>query len=160
MRVERDFEDFIRLLNENRVKYLLVGAFAVGFHSRPWSTGEMDLLVQPEKENASRVLKVLRDFGFGSLDITIETLCDPNTVVQLGFEPNRIDLITSIGDFSFEDAYAEKSSEKYGESLVDVISYDFLLRSKRIANRPRDIADIDQLTKFRKIEEEEKKKRK
>lgn len=83
-------------------------------------------------------------------------LCDHNTVIQLGFEPNRIDLIASVGDFSFEDAYKEKASEKYGEATVDVISYDFLVRSKRTSNRPRDIADLDQLTKFRKIEESEK----
>ncbi len=151
MRVEKDFEDFIELLNAHKVKYLVIGAYAVSFYAQPRNTGDIDFLVRPDPENANKVLKVLNDFGFGSLDISIEMLCEANTVIQLGFEPNRIDLITSIGDVIFDEAYRVKKTGEFGNQKVNFISLKHLIKSKEIANRPQDLADIDRLIKFKKL---------
>ena len=83
-------------MNSNGVEYLVVGAFAVAFHGFPRYTGDLDLLVRPSKENASRVLRALDQFGFGNLGIQAEDLQSPGKVIQLGAQPNRIDLLTAI----------------------------------------------------------------
>ena len=154
VRVEKDFEVFIALLNAHKVEYLLIGAYAVVLHSRARNTGDIDFWINPERKNAERVLAVLAEFGFKGLEITLETLCDASTVIQLGFEPVRIDLMTSAGGISFDEALAAGTWEKFGSQNVRVISLDHLIASKRSAARPQDLADIDQLIKFKMANED------
>ena len=109
MRLNKDLREFIESLNSNRVEYLVVGGFAVAWHGHPRFTADIDFFVRSTVENAKAVLAAIRDFGFGSLDITVDDLSEPGKVVQLGVKPNRIDLITSISGVEFETAWANRS---------------------------------------------------
>jgi len=116
VKVEKDYEEFVRLLNDQNVEYLLVGAYAVAQYAEPRNTGDIDFLINPTKENAKRVLAVLKKFGFGKFTISESDLLDPEMVIQLGFPPVRIDLITSLGTAKFDDLYEKKSAVRLGKS--------------------------------------------
>ena len=100
----RKFKEFVELLDSNKVEYLVVGAFTVAWHGHARFTGDLDIWIRPESENAGRMLVALGQFGFGSLDINLEDLATSGQIIQLGVQPNRIDLITSISGVAFEDA--------------------------------------------------------
>jgi len=96
MPLSKDLSEFIELLNANGVEFLVVGGFAVAWHGHPRFTADIDFLIRPDPVNAERVMKTLREFGFGGLQILPAELCQPDQIVQLGVKPNRIDLITSV----------------------------------------------------------------
>ena len=104
MKVEKDFEEFIKLLNSHKVKYLVVGAYALIFYTAPRNTGDIDFWLEASETNAQKILKVLADFGFKSMDLKEEDFINPDTIVQLGFSPNRIDLITGISGLTFSSS--------------------------------------------------------
>ena len=84
MEVQKDFREFLALLNEHEVKFLIVGGYALAYHGAPRFTGDIDVFVKPDQENAKRMLNVLADFGFSSLDITIADFQNRDNVIQLG----------------------------------------------------------------------------
>src|ERR1035441_9948564 len=94
MIISKDFKEFLELLNKNKVKYLVVGGYAIAFHGYPRYTKDIDLWILMEKSNAESILKALDEFGFSGIGITVEDLNTPETVIQLGYPPNRIDLMT------------------------------------------------------------------
>src|SRR5687768_18598511 len=104
MKLDQDLREFIELLNARNVRYLVVGAYALAFHGRPRYTGDIDFFVQPSPENAELVAQIIEEFGFASLGIVMADLTAADQVIQLGVEPNRIDLMTSISDVSFDEA--------------------------------------------------------
>jgi predicted nucleotidyltransferase len=144
---QRDYEEFFGLLNANGVKFLIVGAHAVAFYARPRATKDIDILHEATEESAVRILKAIRAF-FGGYDLglTIDDLCNPDLIVQLGVAPVRIDLMGSIsGISSFEDVWSKRETCKYGEADVSYISLDDLIRNKEKANREQDKADLKYL---------------
>jgi len=149
VKVEKDYEEFVRLLNAQHVEYLLVGAYAVAQYTEPRNTGDIDFLINPTKENAKRVFAVLKKFGFGKLTISESDLLDPEMVIQLGFPPVRIALITSLGTANFDDLYKKKTAVRLGRVKTHVISFDHLIASKKEAGRPKDMADVAALRKAR-----------
>ncbi|MDZ7721924.1 MAG: hypothetical protein U5R06_03615 [candidate division KSB1 bacterium] len=108
MNIPQDYKEFIELLNGKRVKYLIIGGYAVGYHSRPKFTNAIDFWIENSAQNADKILKALREFGFSDLDIEQRDLIDPDKVIQLGFAPVRIDIITSIEGVDFDDAFQNK----------------------------------------------------
>ena len=104
MPLSRDLREFIECLNSNEVEYLIVGALAVSWHGFPRYSADVDFLIRPSQANAVRVLRALSQFGFGSLDISAADLTFTGKVIQLGYEPNRIDLMTSVTGVSFDEA--------------------------------------------------------
>lgn len=96
MSVSKDYEELFTCLNAHGVRALIVGAYAVAFHAKPRFTKDIDLLVEPTRENAARLVAALSDFGFGSLGLSADDFAAPGRVVQLGYAPNRIDLLTAI----------------------------------------------------------------
>ncbi len=148
MKVEKDFEEFIKLLNYHKVKYLVVGAYALIFHTLPRNTGDIDLFIETSETNSLRILSVLKDFGFGEIDFKKEDFLETDSVIQLGYIPNRIDIITGISGISFEDAYQNKVEGKIGSEDVYFISASDLLKNKISAGRAKDIADAELLKKF------------
>ncbi len=123
----------------------MVGAHAVAFHSKPRFTKDLDVLLEPSEENAARVLQALADFGFGSLDLTVRDLASAGRVIQLGFPPARIDLLTSIAGVSFEVAWAGRQQGAYGSTQVNYLGKAELIRNKRTVARPQDLMDLDWL---------------
>lgn len=105
MRLQKDLREFVELLNSKGVKYVIVGGYAVAYHGHPRFTGDIDLFVEPSADNAGRILAALRDFGFGDLELSPQDFQCPDSVVQLGMPPNRIDLLTSLSGVSFEKVW-------------------------------------------------------
>lgn len=145
-----DLHEFIRLLNTKSVKYVIVGAWAVAFHGRPRYTGDLDVFVAREDANADRLMEVIEAFGFGQAGITRKDFLQADHVIQLGREPNRIDILTGISGVNFDDAW---ESREQGNIISDVsvhmIGRDLLIKNKRAANRDKDLADIKLLEKTR-----------
>jgi hypothetical protein len=132
-------------LNSNRVEYLIVGALAVSWHGFPRYSGDIDFLIRPTAENAQRVRAALVQFGFGQLDISLADLTAPGKVIQLGHEPNRVDLMTSITGVSFQEAWDTRVSGDLDGLSVCFIGKAALLRNKESTGRSKDKIDADQL---------------
>lgn len=141
----RDFEELFACLRGRDVKALVVGAHAVAFHAKPRYTKDVDILVEPSPENAELLLLALEDFGFGSLDLTVEDFSHSGRIIQLGFEPNRVDFITSLGGVSFDEAWAGRVAGRYGNQPVMYLGLRELIAAKQSAGRPQDLADLDWL---------------
>jgi hypothetical protein len=148
MRVEEDFEDFIKLLNYHKVKYLIVGAFALIYYTHPRNTGDIDFFIEASSENAKKMMKVLAEFGFESLNLKENDFVKPDSIIQLGLIPNRIDIITEISGVTFKQAYENKVAGKIGKQKVFFISPADLLRNKKAAKRIKDMADAELLEKY------------
>jgi Nucleotidyl transferase of unknown function (DUF2204) len=144
-----DLREFIHLLNTNSVKYVIVGAWALAFHGRPRYTGDLDIFVARDDENADKLMAVMEAFGFGSAGIKREDFLRVDHVLQLGREPNRIDILTGISGVTFDEAWANRKQGKIADAAVFVISRDLLIKNKRAANRDKDQGDIKLLEKTR-----------
>jgi len=147
MPLSKDLREFIECLNSNKAEYLIVGAFAVSWHGFPRYSGDIDFLVRPTPANAALVLRALADFGLGSLDISSADLFTPGKVIQLGYEPNRIDLLTSVTGVSFDEAWADRARGELDGVPVDFIGRAALLRNKEATGRSKDLIDAIELRK-------------
>jgi hypothetical protein len=147
-----DFVEFIASLNAHRVRYLIVGGYAVGFHARPRATKDIDVLVDKSAANARRTRAALRAFlGADAPNITEAKLMDPRTLIVLGVAPVRIDILTSIdGVSSFAAAWKRRVEGVYGAADAHYLSLEDLMASKRAAGRPQDLADLDVLQRVTK----------
>ena len=145
MEVQKDFREFLALLNEHEVRFMIVGGYALAFHGAPRFTGDIDVFIKPDHENAQRIIKVLEDFGFSSLELSVADFQDENKIVQLGLPPIRIDIITSISGVTWEEADASKESGFFGDVSVFYIGKTQYVTNKRATGRAKDIADIEAL---------------
>jgi len=145
MNANRDFEEFFELLNKNKVEYLVVGGYAFAIHAEPRFTKDMDIFIRSTAENASRIIQTLKDFGFGNLDVTKDDFLEDNQVIQLGYAPNRIDLLTSISGVEFDDAWKNKVTGTYGKTAVHFIGKEDLRKNKKATGRKSDLNDLDKL---------------
>lgn len=145
MRLSPDFKEFIRLLNDNGVRYLVVGGYAVAFHGHPRYTKDINLWIWLDEGNAHRIIRALDQFGFGSLDLTAEDFTESDQIIQLGFPPNRIDLITTLEGVSFLECYESRIIAAIEDIPVDFIDLDSLRKNKRASGRFQDLADLENL---------------
>jgi hypothetical protein len=145
MPLDKDLREFVGLLNANEVEYLVVGAFALAFYGILRYTADLDLLVRPTRDNATRILRTLSVFGFGSLEIQAEDFEKADNVIQLGVQPNRIDLLTSISGVTFEEAWKGRREGPLDGLRVPFIGPNELLRNKESVGRTRDLADAEDL---------------
>ena len=145
MEVQKDFRDLLELLNDHEADFMIVGGYALAFHGAPRFTGDIDIFVKPDPENAKRVLDALADFGFLSLDLGLDDFQNPNKVVQLGVPPVRIDLITSLSGVTWEEAEASKEAGEFGDIPVHYIGKTQYIANKRAAGRKKDLADVEAL---------------
>jgi hypothetical protein len=142
-RIEKDYEELLKLFNKHKVKYCIVGAFAVAFHAVPRYTKDMDLFVEPSVRNSRRILKALTEFGFGTLELSADDFSQDKRIIQLGYEPVRIDIITSIEGCTFDEIWKNKVKGKYGKEDVNFIGLNELIKNKRVLKRKQDKVDID-----------------
>ncbi len=145
MELNQDFKEFIELLNEHKVEYLVVGGYAVGFHGHPRYTGDIDFWIAISKENAQKVVNVLRDFGMGVLALQTEDLIKEDIIIQLGYEPNRIDILTSVSGLNFEECYAQKIKATFDDITVNFIDLRNLRKNKAASGRAKDLGDLENL---------------
>jgi hypothetical protein len=145
MEIRTDFKELLELFNRHKVEYLVVGGYALAFHGVPRVTGDIDLFVRPADENAERILAALKEFGFGSLDLSRKDFTTLGTVIQLGVPPVRIDIITRVSGVPWEQANAGKVAGRYADTPVFFIGRDDFLANKRATGRAKDLADIEVL---------------
>jgi len=105
MELNKDFKEFLDLLNKHQVDYMVVGGFALAFHGAPRYTGDIDIWIRSSKENADLLLNALGAFGFALPELTAADFCEPDQIVQLGLPPVRIDLLTSISGVTWSEAF-------------------------------------------------------
>ncbi len=143
-----DFEDFLKLLNQYKVQYLVVGGYAMAFHGKPRFTGDLDVWINISEDNSLKMVSVIGDFGFASLGFTSEDFSKPNLINQIGYPPLRIDILTSIDGVNFNEAYSEKLEIELDEGLkITYIGLDELIKNKKSSGRKIDIADVADLEK-------------
>ena len=144
-KIPQDFKELLELLNSHKVEYLVVGSYALAFYGAPRFTGDIDLFVRPERDNAKRILAVLNEFGFGPLSFSETDFTLPDNIVQLGVPPVRIDIMTSLTGVSWEEAQAGKVSGDCGDVVVFYIGKKDFIANKKSLGRAKDLADIEAL---------------
>ena len=140
--MNRDFVEMLSALLEARAEFLIVGAHALAAHGVPRATGDLDIWVRSETDNADRVLAALKSFGAPLLDLTREDLLRPATVFQIGVAPSRIDILTSITSVTFEGAWANRRTVTIEGLSIPVLGREEFIANKRAVGRPKDVADL------------------
>jgi hypothetical protein len=143
MEVQSDFRDLLASLNAHKVDYVVVGAHALAFHGAPRYTGDLDILVRPDSDNAHRILRALDDFGFGSLDLKVEDFTNPDRVIQIGVAPLRIDIVSSLTGVSWEEVARGRVAGHYGDIDVFYLGREQFILNKRTLGRKKDLADLE-----------------
>jgi hypothetical protein len=142
IRLPPDFKEFLRLLNSNRVEYLLIGGYAVGYYGYPRPTGDMDIWIARTPDNAQKVVHALGEFGFTCPE---RLLLEQKKVVRMGVPPFRLEILTTISGVNFATCYAERLQVELDEIEVSLISLPHLKLNKKAAARSKDITDLDNL---------------
>jgi len=142
-----DYKDMLQVLLDNGVKFLLVGAYAMGVHGYPRATGDIDIWVETSAENSERVYRSMAAFGAPLHEIDETTFATPGIVFQIGVAPRRIDIITAISGVEFDDAYQQRQIVEIEDLSIPILSLDDLIKNKRATGRDKDRLDADQLDK-------------
>ena len=150
MRVEQDFEELFGLFNRHSVRYCIIGSYAVAFHAKPRYTKDIDILIESSADNSLKVVRALEAFGFGSLSLTVKDFREKKKIIQLGYEPLRIDLLTSVEGLSFRRIWKNRRSGVYGKEKVHFIGLEDLVSLKRRSSRLQDKADLEILLEMKK----------
>lgn len=145
MEIQPDFKELLALFNAHKVEYIIVGGYALAFHGAPRTTGDIDILVKPDSQNAKRIIAALNEFGFQSLGLTPKDFENPQKVVQLGVPPVRIDIIASLTGVSWEEAWSGKINGLYGDIPVHYLGRLQFLSNKKAIGRKKDLADLESL---------------
>ena len=141
----QDFREFLGFLASNGVEYLVIGGYAVAAHGHPRYTKDLDVWIRPSLENGSKVISALKEFGFGSVGLTPEDFVAPDAIIQLGYPPRRIDLLTEPSGVEFGECFAGRLQVEIEGMVVDFIGLDGLRANKLASGRPQDLADLDNL---------------
>jgi len=141
----RDFREFLQLLNDSRVEYLLIGGYAVGYHGYPRATGDLELWVASSPDNAAKLVEVLIRFGFSAAAVSPELFLRENQVIRMGLPPVRIELHTAISGVDFRDCYARRTVDVLDGVEVPILSLPDLKANKQASGRLKDLSDLENL---------------
>lgn len=145
LELPKDFKEFLKSLNANSVKYLLIGGYAVGFHGYPRATNDIDIFVAKDLENARRLIQSLNEFGFAANESSAELFTMEKSIVRMGVEPLKIKIANFISGVEFEDAYEERIIGLIDEIEVSLISLRHLKINKKASGRYKDLNDLENL---------------
>jgi len=137
-----DFKEFLKLLNSNEVEYLLIGGYAVGYYGYPRPTGDMDIWIGTQRENAKRLVVALEEFGFAS---SLEVFLEKNKVVRMGVPPFCLEILTTIDGVNFSECYGERTHVVLDEIEIKLISLTHLKANKKASGRLKDLNDLENL---------------
>jgi predicted nucleotidyltransferase len=143
--IPRDFKEFLKLLNEKKVEYLVIGGYAVAFHGYPRPTGDLDVWIAVHPNNIDGVVEVLREFGFAGNDTSPSLFAEPGVIIRMGVPPIRIELQTRISGVAFEECYQHRIVGDFDGQPVNLIDLDHLKKNKRAAGRNKDLNDLENL---------------
>ena len=140
-----DFKEFLKLLNEKGVRYLLIGGYAVGYHGYPRATNDLDIWIAVHPENAERVVEALRAFGFDLPELTADIFLQKNKIVRMGNPPMRLEITTGISGVEFDECYDSRIVDNLDSIEVNLIDLYHLKVNKKAAGRLKDLADLENL---------------
>ena len=146
METQKDFKELLELLNKHNVAFMIVGGYALAFHGAPRYTGDIDIYVRADHDNATRIIAALKEFGFGFLGLTTKDFDTTNKVTQLGVPPVRIDILTSISGVTWNEAILNQCTGVYGDTPVLYLGKKEFITNKRATGRHKDLADIEALS--------------
>jgi predicted nucleotidyltransferase len=147
--LNRHFREFLKLLIDNGIRFLVVGGYAVGIHGFPRYTGDMDVFVASDADNAAGLKRVFELFGFGDLGLREVDFRQADSVIEIGREPVKIQVLTGIDGVNFADAYTNRIDVDLDGLRVPFLSLDDLLKNKRASARNKDLIDVDELERIR-----------
>jgi len=143
--ISKDFKEFIQLLNANKVKYLVVGGYALAVYGYPRYTKDLDIWIWIDQENAVKMVQVLNEFGFGALNLMESDFLEEGYVIQLGQPPNRIDIFNSLSGVEFKQCYPNRKLEEIDGLLINFIGLECYKKNKKATGRIQDLADLEKL---------------
>ncbi|MEQ8535367.1 MAG: nucleotidyltransferase [Imperialibacter sp.] len=150
MELSKDFKEFLELLNVHKVRYLIVGGYAVNFHGYPRYTKDIDLWIWLKRENLTSLLNALQEFGISADSLSESDLYEKSNIIQLGYEPHRIDLLMDVDGIDFESCFENRKAVTLEDIEINFLSIDDLIIAKKSMCRLQDLADAEQLEKIRK----------
>jgi hypothetical protein len=148
MQLPLDFSEFLRSLNSTEVDYLLIGGYAVGYYGYPRYTGDIDVWVRRSEENAGRLVRALRAFGFDVPGLSPDLFLGDKPITRLGNAPIRIEILTEVSGVDFDTCFAERVAAVIDDLLVPIISLPHLLENKRASGRHKDLEDVQHLERI------------
>jgi hypothetical protein len=140
-----DFREFLKLLKEQGVKYLLIGGYAVGYHGYPRATNDMDIWIAIHPDNARRMVKALREFGFDLPELIPDLFLQEGKIVRMGNPPMRLEITTRVSGVEFDECYASRVVDVLDGVEVAIIDLRHLKLNKKAAGRLKDLADLENL---------------
>jgi hypothetical protein len=142
----RDFQDFLKLLNAGRIKYLVIGGYAVAYYGYVRYTGDLDIFVELSGANATKLVSALREFGFDLPQLKPALFLEKGRIIRLGHEPMRLEILNEIDGVSFHECFRHRRRSRIGGLSINFIDLPQLLKNKRASGRQKDLADVEALT--------------
>jgi len=140
-----DFKDFLKYLNSQSVKYLLVGGYAVGYYGYPRATGDMDVWIAVDEENAEKAATALQEFGISKTEATKEIFLQRDKVIRIGVPPVRLEILTGATGVDFVQCYSRRATVEIDDVPVSLISLEDLKVNKKACGRFKDLEDLEHL---------------
>jgi len=150
MEISRDFEELFKTLNTFRIRYLVVGSYALAYHERPRYTKDIDVLIPPGLNRPAAVFKALAKFGVPLKGLSVADFSDKSMVLQIGVAPVRIDIMLNLPGVPETSAWKSRKRSRYGKTPINILGLDALIAAKRKAGRPQDRVDLERLLQLRK----------
>jgi len=145
MELDKDFKEFLSLLNKHQVEYLVVGGYAVAFHGYPRYTGDLDIWVKKTNANGEKLIKAIEDFGFETEELQHKDFENEILSFYLGAPPIQLNIINQISGVQFDACYPHKNQLEIDSIFINYISKNDLIKNKRASGRHRDLDDIENL---------------
>ena len=141
----QDFKEFLKILNHKKIRYLLIGGYAVGYHGYPRATNDMDIFISKDIETANQMVSALKDFGFDIPQLKNELFLKENNIVRMGIPPMRIEILNTISGVTFEDCYSKRIIEEIDGVQINIINLEHLKINKQASGRHKDLDDYENL---------------
>ncbi len=145
MKINRDFQEFLKLLAANEVQYLLVGAFVRAYYGKPRYAEDLDLFIKVSEDNATKLIRTLSDAGFSNTDFIINDFIEPDSTIHLRHEPLKIDIFTGITGVTFDNAWKNREIAEIDGITVNILHRDDYIKNKKALGTQKDLADIDEI---------------
>ncbi len=145
IKLAKDFKEFLKLLKEKNVEYLLIGGYAVGYYGYPRATQDIDIWIAVNPENANKITEALKEFGFPEETVSEELFLQNGNIIRMGSPPMRIEIITTISGVSFNDCYTSKVVDLVDGIEINIINLNHLKINKKASGRHKDLDDLENL---------------
>jgi len=148
--MHKDFDEFLKLLNHHKVRYVIVGGYALSAHLLPRATKDLDILIEASENNAKKIVEALREFGFSLSNLETKELMSPEVIIQLGRPPVRIDVLTSITGVKWDEVWKNRKKWFFGKSQIPTyfIGKNQLIKNKMATGREQDLLDVKKLKRL------------